>query len=63
MTNTQRAPSSDEGMRPHAANGNSGVIVTMTDTLGAIFLGFVALSLLIALLRAQARIRELQAQR
>lgn len=63
MTNTQHAPSSEEATRPPTACDNSGVMVTMTDnTLGAIFLGFVALSLLVALLRAQARIRELQAQ-
>ncbi len=63
MTNTQDAPSGDKETRPHPAYGNEGVMVTLTDTLGTIFLGFVALGLLMALLRAQARIRELQIQR
>lgn len=63
MTNTQHPPSDEDATRPPAACDNTGVMVTMTDnTLGAIFLGILALSLLVALLRAQARIRELQAQ-
>ena len=36
--------------------------VTIADTVGAIFLGIIALILLIALLRSQARNRELIAQ-
>ena len=33
MTNTQHAPSSEEAARPPAACDNSGIVVTMTDTL------------------------------
>jgi hypothetical protein len=63
MTNEQHASSADDEMRPQAADANDGITVTMNDTLGTIFLGLVAMSLLIALLHAQARIRELQTHR
>ncbi len=62
MTNTPPAPSGGEETRLQAAYGNDGVMVTMTDTLGTVFLGFAALGLLIALLHAQACIRKLQIQ-
>jgi hypothetical protein len=48
--------------KPDAAATYHHDMVTTTDTVGAVFLGIIALILLIALLRSQARNRELIAQ-
>jgi hypothetical protein len=44
-----------EREHPVAASGN----VRVTDTVGVVFLGILALALLIALLRSQSRLNEL----
>lgn len=46
----------EKGLRPEHAHYNP---VTVTDAIGAIFLGILALILMLALLRAQARNRKL----
>lgn len=47
------------GMRP---NVNNPVSVRVNDTVGSVVLGIVALALLIAFLRAEGRVRALQAR-
>jgi hypothetical protein len=61
MTEKQQDPEKDEQAkdRPLAYNVTD---ITVIDTVGVIFLGALALILLIALLRSQARNRALVAQ-
>jgi len=61
MTDKPQNPANGEhtGSRP-LLNGSQ--IITTTDTVGAMILGILALSLLVALLRSQARNRALLAQ-
>jgi hypothetical protein len=58
---TQQRLAHDDGVREDAQDVVSGVKVSVTDTLGTIFLGLLALILLVALLRAQKRNRVLAA--
>ncbi len=58
MTEEQQKPDSDERVSKIHSHYNP-VTVTSTDSFGAIILGFLALILLVALLQAQGRNREL----
>jgi HAMP domain-containing protein len=49
----------DEGTQRQGYDNFSPVTVYMQDTLGVMFLAVLALGLFVALLRAQARLREL----
>ncbi len=63
MTDEHLALVGEAGRKPHSGDDNrtnySPVTVSATETGGAIFLTIIAILLLIALLRAEARNREL----
>ncbi len=59
MTDEQRDSTNDKGPRATEHSHFNPVSVNVPETCGVIFLGIIALTLLIALLRAQARNRQL----
>ena len=62
MVNGQQNPGYDGFVRQNTPGDYSPVRVTMTDSLGTIFLGVLALILLAGLLRSEARYRALVAR-
>jgi hypothetical protein len=62
MTNGQQSPANGECVHDNIPGNYGPVRVTMTDSLGTIFLGVLALILLVGLLRSEARYRALVAR-
>jgi hypothetical protein len=62
LTEKRRSPLDDDLVRESGQDLQSRISVSMTDTLGTIFLGLLSVILLIALLRAYKRNRVLAAQ-
>jgi len=62
MTDKPQNPANDEHTDNRLGLRDGSTMVTTTDTVGAMILGILALTLLVALLRSQARNRALGAQ-
>ena len=62
MTDKPQNPANDDHADNRLFLRDGSTMITTTDTVGAMMLGILALTLLVALLRSQARNRALAAQ-